>query len=181
MDELRDRAFLSLADALRSPLTVDHLVEWARADEELRTSLLDGRIFGTIRWEQSVGRSLGPTLASGFQVDHAYHELNWVVGADGRPRDISRWRQGSEAGIWDRSDDDGFYEVGYACWGVKPWVNRVEVRISDTQPWDTRLQLELRNAYRVVVPSVQVVLMAGKSFAVLEPATVEAIPIRRFG
>jgi hypothetical protein len=181
MDELRERTFLSLADALRGPLTVERMTDWAHADEALRTTLLDGRIFGTIRWKQSVGRSLGATLASGFRIDHAYHELNWVVGADGQPHDVSRWKQGSEAGIWDRADDEGYFEVGFACWGVKPWENRVEVRISDTQPWDTRLQLEVRNSYRVVVPAVQVVVLAGKSFAVLEPATVEAIPIRRFG
>src|SRR5262245_50487511 len=101
MRELRERAFTSLADTLRRSLTTERLEEWSHVDEDLRASILDGRIFGTIQWPKAVGRSLGPSLSSGFSVDHAYHELNWEIGPDGQPADISRWKAGSPPGLWD--------------------------------------------------------------------------------
>lgn len=179
--DIRERALQSLGEALRGSLTVEGLREWAHTDEEVRSRLLEGRIFGTIRWPVAVGRSLGPSLASGFQIAHRYRELNWELGPGGQPVETSRWRDGSPASLWDRPGDDDEYEVGFACWGVKPWENSVRVQLSDSQPWDTRFQLELRNSFRVVVPELQVIVLAGASFAVLDPITVEERPIRRFG
>ena len=181
MDEIRESALQSLGEALRGQLTVEGLRDWAHVDDEVRTRFLDGRIFGTIRWPVAVGRPLGPTLASGFQIAHRYHELNWKVGADGQPIDISQWRDGSPPSVWDRPGDEDEYEVGFACWGVKPWKNSVRVQLSDSEPWDTRFQLELRDSFRVVIPEVQVVVLAQASFAVLDPITVEERPILRFG
>jgi hypothetical protein len=179
-DDIRDRALQGLAEALRSPLTVEGLREWAHEDEQIRVRLLEGRIFGTIRWRTSIGRPLAPTLASGFRIEHRYHELDWELGPGGQPVDISRWRDGSPPNLWDRPGDDDHYEVGFACWGVKPWKNSVRIQLSDSQPWDTQLQLELSDTFRVVVPEVQVILLAGASYAVLDPVTVEARPIRQF-
>ena len=179
--DIRERALQSLGETLRGSLTVEGLRDWAYADDEVRSRLLEGRIFGTIRWPVAVGRSLGPTLASGFQVTHRYHELNWELGPGGKPVETSRWRDGSPPSLWDRPGDDDEYEVGFACWGVKPWENSVRVQLSDSQPWDTRLQLELRESFRVVVPELQVIVLVGASFAVLDPITVEERPIQRFG
>ncbi len=178
--DTREQALQDLAEMLRGPLTVEGLRDWTYRDEDIRGRLLEGRIFGTIRWPVSVGRPLASTLASGFQVSHRYLELNWKIGSDGQPIDISQWRDGSPPTLWDRPGDDDEYEVGFACWGVQPWQNSVRVQLADQQPWDTPLQLELRDSFRVVVPDVQVVILAGTSFAVLEPITVEERPIRRF-
>jgi hypothetical protein len=181
MDELRDQAFQSLADVLRDPPTVERLRTWTHEDDARRTSLLNGRIFGTIRWPKSVGRSLGATLSSGFEIRHDYHELDWELGPGGQPVETSRWRTGAPPSLWDLPDDAETYQVGFACWGVKPWENRVEVRLADDQPWDTRFELEARRSYRLVVPSVQVLVMGGAPFGVLDPVTVEERPIQRFG
>jgi hypothetical protein len=181
MDELREQAFQSLADVLRGPLTVERLRAWSHEDEERRMSLLDGRIFGSIRWPKQVGRSLGGTLASGFDIRHDYHELNWELRPGGQPVETSRWRAGAPPSVWDLPDDAEHYQVGFACWGVKPWENRVEVRLSDTQPWDTRFELEARRSYRLVVPAVQVLIMGGAPYGILDPMTVEERPIQRFG
>ena len=180
-DDVRERALQSLGETLRGSLTVAGLREWEHPDEKVRSRLLEGRIFGTIRWPVAVGRPLAPTLASGFQIAHRYHELNWRIGSDGQPEDISRWRDGSPPSVWDRPGDDNEYEVGFACWGVKPWKNSVRIQFADSQPWDTPLQLELRDTFRVVVPEVQVVVLADASFAVLDPVTVEERPVLRFG
>ncbi len=179
--ETRDRALQSLAERLRGSLTTEGLRDWAHADEDIRSRLLEGRIFGSIRWPTDIGRSLGQSLASGFRIVHRYHELDWELGPGGQPVEISRWRDGSPPNLWDRPGDDDQYEVGFSCWGVKPWENSVRIQLSDGQPWDTRLQLELRNSFRVVVPELQVIVLGGSSYAVLEPITVEERPIRRFG
>jgi hypothetical protein len=181
MRELRDQALQSLADVLRGPLTVERLREWSHEDDERRTSLLDGRIFGSIRWPKSVGRSLGPTLASGFEIRHDYHELNWELGPGGQPVETSRWRNGASPSLWDLPDEVEHYQVGFACWGVRPWENRVEVRLADAQPWDTRFELEARRSYRLVMPAVQVVVMGGAKYGILDPVTVEERAILTFG
>ncbi len=179
--DIREQALRSLAETMRGSLTTEGLRDWAYADEEVRPGLLEGRIFGIIRWPTTIGRSLGQTLASGFRIVHRYHELDWELGPGGQPVDIGRWRDGSPPSLWDRPGDDDHYEVGFMCWGVKPWENSVRIQLSESQPWDTRLQLELRSNFRVVVPELQVVVLAGASFAVLEPVTVEERSIQRFG
>lgn len=179
--ETRDHALQSLAETLRGSLTTEGLRDWAHTDEGFRSRLLEGRIFGTIRWLTDVGRPLGQSLASGFRIVHRYHELNWELGPGGQPVETSRWRDGSPPSLWDRPGDDDHYEVGFACWGVNPWENSVRIQLSDSQPWDTPLQVELRNSFRVVLPELQVIVLAGSSYAVLDPVTVEERPIRRFG
>ncbi len=90
--DTREQALQGLAETLRGSLTTEGLRDWAYADEKVRSRLLEGRIFGIIRWPTTIGRSLGQTLASGFRIVHRYHELDWELGAGGQPVDIGRWR-----------------------------------------------------------------------------------------
>jgi hypothetical protein len=178
--DVREQALQRLAETLRGSLTTEGLREWTYADPETRGELLNGRIFGTIRWSTSVGRPLGPSLAAGFRIVHRYHELDWKVTAGGQTIDTGQWCDGSPPSLWDRPGDEDHYEVGFVCWGRNPWENSVRVELVEDEPWDTPLQLELQSTFRVVVPELQVIVLSDAPFAVLDPVTVEERPIRRF-
>ena len=86
----RQHALASLGDLLKSSLTVEKLKGWVSESVPIRSPFLQDRVFGKIRWKKSIGRSLGPTLSSGFRAENWFHYLNWAVGADGVPVDIGK-------------------------------------------------------------------------------------------
>ena len=177
----RKRELAGLAKVLKGPLTIKRFHEWASAAVGIRESILQDRVFGTIRWKKSIGRSLGPTLASGFRAEHWYHELNWRVTAGGIPEDIGKWVQGPEPDLWDMPDDGGLFQVGYAFWAVRPWTNAVILRFRETQPWDSPLKARARRTFRSIVPQEQDFWMGDAKFAVLAETTIVEVPIRYFG
>jgi len=157
---------------------LDNWISQAIAD---RTKFMTDTVWGAIRWQKSIGRSLGPTLASGFRVEHRYLEMNWAIQADGTPKDLSKWVQSSEPSVWDMPDDDDHHQVGYMCRARRPWVNEVTVRFSDKQPWDSPLYIHIRSRYRSIVPAEQRFWMGEVNYVVLDESKIVEVPIRVFG
>ncbi len=77
-------------------------------------------------------------------------------------------------------DDGDFFQVGYGCWGVCPWVNAFLLDFAHHQPWDSPLQARVRRAYRIIVPPEQDFYFGSADWGVLADATVEERPIRIF-
>ena len=176
----RERELASLGDVIRGPLTMDRLNGWASESVSVRSPFLQDRVFGKIRWKKSIGRSLGPTLASGFRAENWFHYLNWAVGPDGIPVDIGKWVQAPEPYFWDMPDDGDFFQVGYGFWGVRPWVNALMLDFAHHQPWDSPLAARVRKGYRRIVPQEQDFYFGAAQYGVLDDATLEEVPIRRF-
>ena len=175
-----ERGLPDLAELLKEPLTFDRLKSWVAADVSLHEPFLKDRVFGKIRWKKAIGRSLGPTLASGFAGAVLCHYLNWRVGPDGVPEFIGKWVQVTpEPDFWDLPDDGDFFQVGYGFWGVRPWMNRVILDFAEKQPWDSPLQLRVRRTVRRII-SVPDFYFGEAHYAVLEDATVVEVPIRYF-
>lgn len=176
----RARALASLSDLLRAPLTMGRLSSWVASDVSVHEPFLKDHVFGKIRWKKSIGRSLGPTLASGFRGEVWFHYLNWAIGPDGIPVDIGKWVQEPEPYFWDLPDDGDLFQVGYGFWGVRPWVNAVILEFAGNQPWDSPLQARMRRTYRRIVPEEQDFYFGSADYAVLDDATIEEVPIRFF-
>ena len=131
---------------------------------------------------EEVDRPLAGTDAFGRLSGRTwYHALNWRVGADGVPEDISRWTRVEDPDLWDMPDDGDLYQVGVACWGVRPWVNAVLVSFAENQPWDSPLQSKLRTTFRSVMPAEQDFWMGDANFVVLDATTVVESRIRLLG
>jgi hypothetical protein len=176
----RERELLALGDIIRGPLTIDALHAWVSESAGVRSPYLQDRVFGKIRWRKQIGRSLGPTLASGFQGENWYHYLNWAVGPNGVPVDIGKWVQSPGPDFWDLPDDGAFFQVGYGYWGVRPWINELHLQFAAHQPWDSPLAARVRRTYRRIVPAEQSFYFGSAAYGVLADATVEAVPIRFF-
>lgn len=174
------RALASLSDLVKGPFTTDRFSEWSAAHASVSSHFLRDRYFGKIRWKKSIGRSLGPTLASGFRGEDWFHYLNWEVGPDGVPIDIGKWVQVEPPTFWDMPDDGDFYQVGYGGWAVRPWVNAILIDFAHHQPWDSPLQVRVRRTYRLILPNEQDFYFGTADYAVLADATLEEVPIRFF-
>jgi hypothetical protein len=171
----------SLQELLVQPVTLPRLEDWISHAIDDRTKFMEDTVWGTIRWPKSVGRSLGPTLASGFLVQHSFLEMNWAVRADGTPQNLSKWVLSSEPSLWDMPGDDEHYQVCYMCRAKRPWLNAVFVRFSDKQSWDSPLFIRIRSTYRSLVAPKPYFTMGEANHAVLEDATIVEVPVRVFG
>jgi len=107
--------------------------------------------------------------------------LDWRVGPDGVPEDLGMWVQSSPPDLWGMPYVSDFFQVGYVCWGVRPWVNAVILHLSKTQTWDSPLQLRMRTTYRTIVPVEQNFWLGSAKFVVLDPTTVVETPSTFFG
>jgi len=159
---------------------MDTVEKWVSNNAAVRSPFLQDRVFGKIRWKKSIGRSLGPTLASGFRGEDWFHYLNWAVGPDGVPVDIGKWVQSQDPYFWDMPDDGEFFQVGYGFWGVRPWVNAVLLDFAHHQPWDSHLAARVRRSFRRIVHAEQDFYFGSAVYAVLDDATIEEVPIRFF-
>jgi hypothetical protein len=173
------RALSSLGDLVRGPLTVDRFSNWAAANASVSSHFLQDRYFGKIRWQKSIGRSLGPTLASGFRGEDWFHYLNWE-DTGGEPIDIGKWKQVEPPSFWDLPDDGDFFQVSYGGWGVRPWVNAVLLGFAEHQPWDSPLQARMRRGYRVIVDDQIPFYFGASEYVFLPDATIVEVPIRVF-
>jgi hypothetical protein len=176
-----ERALAGFQEELIRPVTLKSLQKWVSEAATDRTKFLHDTVWGTIRWETSVGRSLGPTLASGFRIEHWYHELNWAIQGDGTPVDLSRWVQAPDPSVWDMRDAEGFHQVGYMFRAQRPRVNSVLIAFADRQPWDSPFHLHLKSTYRSILPARQDFWMGEADYAVLDETKVLGVPVRVFG
>ena len=177
----RAKLLRSLKGELVRPPSMERITKWISQAVNDRTKFMTDTVWGIIRWEKSVGRSLGPTLASGFRIEHWYLEMNWAVRADGTPKDLSKWVRGAEPSAWDMPDDAGHHQVGYMFRAQRPWVNEVIVRFSDTTPWDSPLYVRLRSTHRAIVPPEQYFTMGEANHAVLDETRIVEVRVRAFG
>ena len=167
------------AELVRPP-TKEWLRSWTAKAADLRAPLLKDTIWGTIRWKKSIGRSLGPTLASGFQVEHWYLAMNWGERGDGSVKDLSKWVQSAEPpSLWDLPDDGDYHQVGYLCYGARALHNAVIVRFSK-QSWDPPGRVHMKTTRREIRPTRQEFLLSETDFVVLYETTVVEVPIRMF-
>lgn len=176
----RARALASIQAELIRPLTLKGLNRWVAEAVTDRTRFLTDTVFGTIRWQKSIGRPLGATLASGFRVEHGYLEMNWAIKSDGTTQDLSKWIHAPEPSVWDMPDSEDHHQVGYMFWAQRPWINSVVVGFADKQPWDSPLHLRMMATYRRIVPDRQDFWMSEARFAVLDETKIVEAPLRVF-
>lgn len=174
------RELKSLGDVLKGPVTMGSLSAWASERIDVRNPYLQDRVFGKIRWKKTIGRSLGPTLASGFRGENWFHYLNWAIGPDGIPVDIGKWVQTPEPFFWDLPDDGDFFQVSYSFWGVRPWINALLLDFAHHQPWDSPLAARVSSSFRRIVPAEQDFYFGSAVYGVLADATLEQVPLRVF-
>jgi hypothetical protein len=162
---------------LRPPST-ESFEKWIRAGTD-RTSFFTDTLWGTIRWRKSIGRSLGPTLASGFRIEHWYEFLNWKIGPGGEPINISEWIELPTPSSWDLAEEGGEYRVNYLSRIVRGFPNVVKITFAEHQPWDTPLAARIRSSRRRIIAPDPFIVRDAK-FVVLEDARVEEVPVRFF-
>jgi len=153
---------------------------WAAAGID-RVSLLKHTIWGNIRWPKSIGRSLGPTLASGFTVVHWFDYINGVVVAPGVVEDQSKWVRGDVPSVWDMPDAGDHYHVSFQC-DAAVFPNVIAVDFAEHQAWDNNLQIRLRSTTRQIVgpDDEQPFMVDPDRYIVLSDFTIVEVPIRRF-
>lgn len=179
----RERELRSLMGELVRPPTMARLENWISQAVDDRTKFMTDTIWGAIRWQKSLGRSLGPTLASGFRVEHSFHERkDGGVRPDGIIIDNSKWIQLPAPTVWDMPDnDDDHHQVSYMCWAKRPWVNAVAVHFSDEQPWNSPLYVRLSSTFKSIVPPDQKFWMLEANHVILDECGIVEVPIRFFG
>ncbi|HYK42452.1 MAG TPA: hypothetical protein VE007_08685 [Thermoanaerobaculia bacterium] len=176
-----DRLLAGLSTEVLQPPTMKGLKSWVSEAARDRTLFITDTVWGTIRWKKWVGRSLGPTLASGFLVEHFFHEIRGNDLGGGVVQDTSRWVKGPAPSVWDMPDDAEHHQVGYMFWVKRPWVNAVTISFAEKQPWGSQLSAFVRTRVRVIVPDRQDFWLGDATFAVLDETTVIDVPVRVFG
>ena len=180
LDESRASVLASLGQELLHPPSMKAFSRWAAAGID-RVSLLKHTIWGNIRWPKSIGRSLGPTLASGFTVAHWFDYINGVVVGPGVVEDQSKWVRGDAPSVWDVPDAGDEYVVSFQCYAAG-FPNVIAVDFAEHQAWDNNSQVRLRStARRIIGPDDEQPFMVDpdKHF-VLSDFTIVEVPIRRF-
>jgi hypothetical protein len=153
---------------------------WAAAGID-RVSVLKHTIWGNIRWPKSIGRSLGPTLASGFSVVHWFDYINGVVVAPGVVEDQSKWLKDDPPSVWDSPDSGDEYVVSFQCYAAA-FPNVIAVDFAEHQAWDTNLKVRLRSTARQIIgpDGEQPFMVDPDKYIVLGDFTVVEVPIRQF-
>ena len=180
LDESRASALASLGQQLLHPLSMEAFARWAAAGID-RVSLLKHTIWGNIRWPKSIGRSLGPTLASGFTVEHWYDYINGVVVGPGVVEDQSKWLRGIAPSVWDVPDAGDHYHVSFQC-DAAVFPNLITVNFAEHQAWDTNLQVRLRATTRQIIgpDDEQPFMVDPDKYIVLGDFTIVEVSVRRF-
>jgi len=131
--ELRD-----FPATLGSTVTKERLDGWAK-DSVIRTDILEGTIWGSIRWRKTLGRPLVSTLAAAFVIEHLswQEELDIVNGA-------GRWIRltvpHAEPSKWDAAENDEFYQINFM--GNSPQLEtRIRVDFAPNVAWDRRIPI----------------------------------------
>jgi hypothetical protein len=172
------RELKSFGRELIHPPSTERFQKWIAAGAD-RTSFFTDTLWGSIRWRKSIGRSLGPTLASGFKIEHWCQYLNWKVGPDGVPINISKWVELPTPSSWDLAEEGGEYRVNYVSHIVRGFPNVVRIAFAADQPWDTPLAVRIRSTHRRIIAPDPFIVTEAK-FVVLEDARVEEVPLRLF-
>jgi len=168
----------SLGDALIHPPSMDTLSTWVAAGTD-RISFLTNTIWGNVRWPKAIGRSLGPTLASGFTVEHWYNKIDAVVIAPGVIEDRSKWIRVDPPSVWDVPQDGDEYRVSFMCY-ASALPNAIRVQFAEHQAWDSPLQVRLRAIDRQIVSTQHPFVLGDAKYIVLEDCTLVEVPIRHF-
>jgi len=179
-EETRAGALASLGKVLQHPPSMETLSRWVGAGID-RGSILKHTIWGNIRWPKSIGRSLGPTLASGFTIEHWFNYINGVAVGPGVVEDQSKWIRGVAPSVWDVPDSGDDYHVSFQC-DAAVFPNVIAVNFAEHQPWNSNVQVRLRSTVRQIVAPAdeQPFEVDLDTFIVLGDFTVVEAPIRRF-
>src|SRR5882724_6039938 len=96
---------VSLAHTLTGGVDKGILTNWVGdiADRRVFTA---GTVWGSIRWTKGLGRSIGPTLASGFNIQHFGLTSVWLIGVNGKIIHKGGWTHIDDVGAWDLPEDE---------------------------------------------------------------------------
>ena len=123
---------------LGSPVTKERLHAWAK-DSVIRADILEGTVWGSIRWRKTLGRPLVSTLASAFVIEH----LSWKEVLDVK-NGVGRWIRLTvphpEPSKWDAAESDEFHQVHFMA-SSPPLETRIRVDFAPNVAWDRRIQM----------------------------------------
>ena len=135
-----------LADSLATRIVddgIDHDVfsDWA-GDDSGREGFLAYSVWGTIRWDRSLGRPAGASMASGFVVTHDAYWKTFLLTANGILEKAAWFAQGDVA-LYDLPDDGDSHRVGFSCRDDDhpPYTgeNRVSASFTADHSWTSKL------------------------------------------
>jgi hypothetical protein len=154
--DVRTRELMSLQHELKTPLTQERLAAWVGQSIQ-RRALVAGTVWGTIRWEKSLGRPIGAYLADGFTVAHRYYFWTLVVDQGGLVKQVGKWEQLPPPSLYDLPDAGDEYRVGITSPHVQQFFwNCIEVRLAPHVHWEISASVDLRTAgYKRVEPTEQ--------------------------
>jgi hypothetical protein len=113
--------------------------------------LLQGAVWGGIRWHRALGRPVTANIAGGFVITHEYKALKFTDLGGGNYRDDSRYVVQPAPSVWDATASGEEYRVGFLFFaglgGINP--NRLTVTLAPF-PWDRVVQT--RAGYRRLDP-----------------------------
>lgn len=129
-------AAADLPSLLRGPLTLDHVRHWiAGGVGDIRTSLFGTSVWGTIRWDRTLGRPSTARLADAFSFDHWYLWIT-VIDTGNEPIVKEAWIKQPEPRVWDGPHDDESYRVSFMMRAVPTLVNRFWPAMRPHVQWD---------------------------------------------
>jgi hypothetical protein len=119
-------------------VTKEGLRAWAK-ESVIRADILEGTLWGSIRWRKTLGRPLVSTLASAFVIEH----LSWKEVLDIN-NGVGRWIRLTvphpEPSKWDAAGNDEFYQVNFMA-SSPSLETRIRVDFAPNVTWDRRIQM----------------------------------------
>jgi hypothetical protein len=144
-----------------------NLLGWL-ADDRTPRKLLEGTVFGKIVWAKHHGRSAGPSLASGFRIQHEAARIDATSTGKGFVAP-GGWETIDDVISYDLDDDSsGNYQVGFGCQVVPIRSNRVSVEFATDVGWSSieaailggEVNLEIRPSSQVFDPGRELIRLA---------------------
>lgn len=177
-----DRAALerhgeSLREIVSGSTSSDALHDWIGGEAD-REHILANTIWGTIHWDKDLGRSAGPSLASGFDIEHFYWFETFVVTAGGGILEHKAWIPIADVAVWDLVEEADEYRVGFMCHYVlstPPFYNKLKVELARNQHWTGASPIA--SGPRVIRPSEQIVEYPDGQIIALEFEVTTAIVV----
>jgi hypothetical protein len=130
--ETRVQELRHFQDVLRRPDPITHtlLRDWVSGSEN-RTALIEGTVWGGIRWPKTLGKPKTPSITGGFTIVHEYKKITANDGGGGNNIDTSKWKIQPAPSVWDASSQT-HYRVAFFFYagggGINP--NRMTVRLA---------------------------------------------------
>jgi hypothetical protein len=135
--ERLDRAGAGLMSVFEFPITRDRVRGWLDERVADRKAAFGNTLWGTIRWDKSLGRPSTPRLADAFRFHHAYL---WIEAAatQGEPISEKDWYPLPPPRAWDGPHDEQSYRVSVLVRAMPGLANRFWPEMRTDVEWEPK-------------------------------------------